>query len=283
MRHFLFRVLLCFSWPFLSVAADVSKLPAAQELLDGCIGTLPDIPLVITGQLQSKSKDGDIEAKINVEMLLDWQAEPPTARYTLRDNFGHALEHLSVTWPAQSASRNGAGELPDETPEYRYFQGDPLVAAPLPVLSDPVRGTDISWMDLSLSFLWWPGGKTVGAEELRSRTCYVLEIPAPPGSFGGCSKVRMWIDPQIHIMLRADAYDGDGTFVRRMDVKGFKKINGRWVIQHVEVESYPSRHRTVLRVRDVQDRERKSYLREDAGSDGEEVEGVAPMAVPTPE
>lgn len=272
MRHRLFCVLLCFSWPFLSGAADDSKLPPAQELLDGSIGTLPDIPLVITGQLQSKSKDGDIEARISVEMLLDWQADPPTARYTLRDGFGHALEHLAVTW------------LPGEAPEYRYFQGDPLVAAPVPVLSDPVRDTDISWMDLSLSFLWWPGGKTVGAEDLRSRTCYVLEVPAPlgagqapAGSFGGCSKVRLWIDPQIHIMLRADAYDASGQFVRRMDVKGFKKINGRWVIQHVEVESYPSRHKTVLRVRDVQDRTRKSYLREDAGPDGEEVEGVAPV------
>ena len=271
MRHFLFCVLLCFSWPFLSVAADDSKLPPAQELLDGCIGTLPDIPLVITGQLQSKSKDGDIETRINVEMLLDWQAEPPTARYTLRDNFGHALEHLAVTW------------LPDQPPEYRYFQGDPLVAAPVPVLSEPVRNTDISWMDLSLSFLWWPGGKTVGAEELRSRTCYVLEIPAPADSFGGCSKVRLWIDPQINIMLRADAYGADEKFVRRMDVKGFKKINGRWVIQHVEVESYPSRHRTVLRVRDVQDRTRKSYLRDDAGPAGEEVEGVEPVPVATDE
>ncbi|MFH0908830.1 MAG: outer membrane lipoprotein-sorting protein [bacterium] len=267
----------------MNVAADDSKLPPAQELLDGCIGTLPDIPLVISGQLQSKSKDGDIEARINVEMLLDWQADPPTARYTLRDNFGHALEHLSVTWPAHNASRSVAGELP----EYRYFQGDPLVAAPVPVLSEPVRGTDISWMDLSLSFLWWPDGRTVGAEDVRSRTCYVLEVPAPreaeqapSGSFGGCSKVRLWIDLNIHIMLRADAYDAAGQFVRRMDVKGFKKINERWVIQHVEIESYPSRHRTVLRVRDVQDRTRKSYLREDAGPDGEEVEGVEPVAAP---
>ena len=246
-------------------AADDSKLPPAQELLDSCIGALPDIPLVITGELQAKNQDGDIEFKLNVEMLLDWQAKPPTARYTLRDSFGHTLEHLSVTWQ------------PSQAPEYRYFQGDPLVAAPVPVLSAPVRNTDISWMDLSLSFLWWPGGRTVGAEEIRSRTCYVIEIPAPSGAFGGCSKVRLWIDPQIHIMLRADVYDTAGTLMRRMDVKGFKKINGRWVIQHIEIESYPSRHETVLRVRDVQDHTRKSYMHDDAGAGGEEVEGVTPV------
>ncbi|HEY8241421.1 MAG TPA: outer membrane lipoprotein-sorting protein [Kiritimatiellia bacterium] len=240
-----------------------SSLPPAQELLDGCIATLPDIPLLIQGQLQSKNSDGDIEEKINVEMLLDWQAQPPTARYTLRDAFGAALEHLAVTW------NPGAG------PEYRYFVGDPLAATAVPELSAPVRGTDISWMDLSLSFLWWPDGTTVGAEEVRSRACYVVDAPAPGGVFAGCKGARLWIDPQIHILLRADAYGTDGNVMRRMEVKSFKKINGRWVIQNIEIESYPSRHRTVLRVRDVQDRTRKSFIREDAG--GEDVESVEPV------
>ena len=52
-------------------------------------------------------------------------------------------------------------------------------------------------------------------------------------------------------------------------------FNSRWIIQNIEIERYPSRHRNVLRVRDVQDRTRRSYIREDAG--GDEVEGVAPV------
>jgi hypothetical protein len=259
-----FILFLCFLWPAVSSFADErDKLPAAQELLDACIGTLPDIPLLVTGQLQSRSKDGDIEQKINVEMLLDWQAHPPTARYTLRDAFGVTLEHLSITWHE------------GEAPEYRYFTGDPLAAAPLPELSAPVRGTDISWMDLSLSFLWWPGGRTVGAEEVRSRACYVVDVPAPTNAFFGCTGARLWIDPGVGIMLRADAYDEAGVIMRRMEVKSFKKINSRWVIQNIEIESFPSRHRTVLRVRDVQDRTRKDFIKEDEG--GEDIAPVAPV------
>jgi hypothetical protein len=265
-NHPAMRAFMCILCLFVAIqvrAADDSRLPPAQELLDGCIGALPDIPLLIKGQLQSKNRDGDIEEKVNVEMLLDWQAVPPAARYTLRDAFGAELEHLAVTWSE------------DGPPDYRYFTGDPLTAAPVPELSAPVRATDISWMDLSLSFLWWPDGTTVGAEEVRSRACYVVDVPAPGGFFGGCMGARLWIDPQIHIMLRADAFGKDGKVMRRMEVKGFKKINGRWIIQDIEVESLSTKHRTVLRVRDVQDRERKSYIHEDAG--GEDVDSIEPV------
>lgn len=226
------------------------NLPVADELLRGCIGALPDIPLLVTGDMQARSPEGDVEKKIGVEMLLDWQAAPPTARYTTRDAFGHGMEHLSITW------------VPDQPVEYRFFTGEPLQAAPMPNLSDPIEGTDISWQDLSLSFLWWPNGETIGAEEIRGRPCYVVDL-ATDGL-----TMRLWIDPKIPVMLRAETWERksaekDLVLARRMDVKGFKKINDRWVVQNVEIQSYPSRHKTVLRVRDVQDRSRKDFIKVD--------------------
>jgi hypothetical protein len=250
-----FCAFLCFLWQ-----SSAAELPAAEDLLRGCIGALPDVPLLVKGELVSRAPGGDVERKLNVEMTLDWRASPSTARYTTRDAFGHGLEHLSITWN------------PGQPPEYRFFTGEPLQAAPLPELSDPIGGTDISWQDLSLSFLWWPGGKTVGAEEIRSRACYVVELPASHIA------VRLCIDPQIPVMLRAETWEpaagaGKMELRRRMDVKGFKKINDRWVIHDVEVQSFPSRHKTSLRVRDVQDRTRKDFIKvDDAG--GEDVEPV---------
>jgi len=37
-----------------------------------------------------------------------------------------------------------------------------------------------------------------------------------------------------------------------MEIKSFKKIEGLWTIQDIDVESFPSRHKTLLRVRDVE-------------------------------
>jgi len=254
-------------------------LPPADSILAGVIGALPDIPLLVNAELQSKTKDGKLERRFQVEMLLDWQMDPPGARYTLRDHFGASLSHLALSWPAGGPA------------EYRFFSGNPLQAAPLPNLADPIAGSDIAWMDLSLAFLWWPGGITRGEEEVKGRMCYVMDIPAPTNDFSGCSGVRVWIDPRISILLRAEAYGMADQKLRRMEVKSFRKINDRWFIKDIEVQSYPSRHKTLLRVRDVQDRARQHYLDRDEGGPEptaenapapEEVEPVTPVPELTP-
>ena len=266
--------LILFAVALFALPGRAGAAPPAEPILKGVIGALPDIPLLVTGELQSRAKNGKLERRFNVEMLLDWQMDPPGARYTLRDRFGASLSHLALSWP-------GPGQA-----EYRFFTGNPLQAAPVPNLAEPIEGSDIAWMDLSLAFLWWPGAEVRGEEEVKGRLCQVLDIPAPADAFAGCSGVRVWIDPNIHILLRAEAYGMADQKLRRMEVKSFRKINDRWFIKDIEVQSYPSRHKTLLRVRDVQDRARKEYLdREEGGPDPaseteaapEDVEPVAPV------
>ena len=262
----------------------IPEMPPARELLNNVILALPDIPLRITGDLTARARPGAAESRKGVEMLLDWHADPPFARYTIRDAFGGAQSHLAITW-AQP-----------RTPEFNYFEGQPLQAAPLPDLVAPIPGTDISWMDLSLSFLWWPNAETAGREDVRGRSCWVVDVPAPD-AFAGCSGVRIWIDPRINILLKAEAYGADDKPIRRLEVKSFKKINDRWVIKDIELTGLPARSKTLLRVRNVADRTRKIFVRpdgetadeDDSGtieSDGitaEDVEPVAPVEIPAAE
>ncbi len=255
-------VLLLLAAPIMAQQRAPSGPPEARQLLNDVILALPDIPLRVTGDLTARARGGAPDMRKGVEMLLDWQADPPTARYTLRDAFGGTHSHLAITW-----------EQP-RTPVYRYFEGYPLRAAPLPDLVDAIPGTDISWMDLSLSFLWWPGAQTVGREDVRGQSCWVVDIPAPD-SFSGCAGVRLWISPRINIMLKAEAYDANNQPMRRLDVKSFKRINNRWVIKDIELTSLPARTRTVLRVRNVEDRTRKSFIRMDgSGSEPDMEAGV---------
>ncbi len=249
------------------VSLPAQELPPAESILAGVLGALPDIPLLVNGDLQSRTRDGKLERSFQVEMLLDWQMDPPGARYTLRDSFGATLSHLALSWP------------PGAPAEYRFFTGSPLQAAPLPNLAEPIEGSDIAWMDLSLAFLWWPGSVTRGMEEVKGRSCYVIDIPAPAHVFAGCSGVRVWIDPSIHILLRAEAYGPEDQKLRRLEVKSFRKINDRWFIKDIEIASTATRHKTLLRVRDVQDRARQAYLDREAGEGvPESVEGTpAPL------
>ena len=237
-------LVLC-AWPVRAAVDDRDELPDrhhlpdARSLLDGVLESLPAVPLKIDARLQSRTREGKLDRTLNAEMRLRWKASTPTATYIIRDAFGRDLEGLDVEMKA------------DGSRDVRYYKGDPLVTAPPPDLYGPIQETDVNWTDLSLSFLWWPGGRTVGAEETRGRFCYIIDLPAPPSEPGAYAGMRLWIDPQIHILLQAAGYDGTGQMVKLLEVKSFKKIRDVWVIQNLDMQSFPTRHKSSLKVKSV--------------------------------
>ena len=198
-------------------------------------------------------------------MVLDWKADVPTARYTIRDAFGASLQHLAITWNTPTQ------------PEYRFLEGSPLRAAPMPVLSDSILDTDLTWIDLSLSFLWWEGGVERGEEPVRGRDCRVIDVPAPDDAGAHIDGVRLWIDSKAGIVLRAEGFDSAGELARRMDVKSFKKINGRWVIKDIDFQRFPEKTKTTLLVNAVEERDRFIAPERDGGGPAEDALESATM------
>jgi hypothetical protein len=226
----------------------------AQDILQAVVDHLPREPLEVQGGMIVRKRHGVIVREFQFDMLLRWGAIPPTARYTIRDAFGRELEQLTVL------------RAPGREPAFVYAAGSPLRNASLPNLFDPVQDTDISWADLTLSFLWWKPEATVTRDETRGRSCYVVAVAPPPRSETGgghqaaagdaaarepYTRVMLWIDEKVPMVLQADGYGADGRHVRRLRVDSFKKIDERWMIKDMEVMGFPERHRTRLTVRDV--------------------------------
>ncbi len=215
---------------------DEPAFPSAAELLNKVLSSFPEVPVRVEAQLLSKTRAGELQKKINAVLWLDWGGREPETRYLIEDAFGRPLEELQIKW-----SRSGSRET-------RYRAGDPLVDAPLPNLHERIQETDISWIDLSMAYLWWPYGKTVGAERVRGRFCYIVDMPSPEDEPGAYAGVRLWIDPEIGILLQAAAYDSGGQLVKLLEVRSFKKVRDVWIIQNIDIQSYPARHKTSLRV-----------------------------------
>jgi hypothetical protein len=230
-----------------ATAARSSDAPPAQELLDDVVARLPREALTVSGELIVRRRKGVELRRLGFEMYLNWGVRPSIARYTIRDAFGGDLERLTVERDARGL------------PTFRYAAGSPLAPAETPPLFDTVQQSDISWMDLALSFLWWPDGELVGRDEVKGRRCFVVRVPAPASVRGGVAgasassydAVRLWIDEEMRMLLQAEGLDTDGSAVRRLWVRSFKKIDDRWMIKDMEVESYPVASRTKLHVSDV--------------------------------
>jgi hypothetical protein len=220
-------------------AALVDTLPDATDLLKQVIAGLPAEPLAIQARLEGRD-DLDYMDKLRLaELQMTWQGGAIQANYTIRDAFGGNLARLDVQRPAN-------GEI-----AYKLFRGAKLEPAVLTLLDSPLEGTDINWLDLSLGYLWWPNGRTVGTEHVKGRLCYVVDLPIPQGVSTLCVTMRLWIESKFHMLMQAEAFDAKQQRMRALRIKSFKKIKDVWLIEDLEVQAYPSRHRTLLRVQEV--------------------------------
>jgi len=91
-------------------------------------------------------------------------------------------------------------------------------------LDDTVRGTDISYEDLSLKFLYWSNAVVEKDQEtLSSRTCWIVRaVPSSKGE-SQYDMVRLWIE-STGGLLQGECYKG-GKLVRRFKVIGVQSAH----------------------------------------------------------
>lgn len=102
--------------------------------------------------------------------------------------------------------------------------------------TDKVLGSEFTYYDLALPFLYWPDPKLVGADRVRGRDCYVLETHADNGPY---RRVKLWIDREFFALLRVEAFDADDNPVRRLAITSFKRIGDVWIARAIEGATVP--------------------------------------------
>jgi hypothetical protein len=111
----------------------------------------------------------------------------------------------------------------------------------------PFAGSDFWICDLGLEFFHWPGQKVLKHETRRTRACTVLESTNPDPSPGSYSHVDSWIDDETLGVVHAEAYDAKGKLLKVFDPKSFKKVNGQWELQDMEIRNIQTGSRTWIK------------------------------------
>lgn len=214
------------------------QYPEADDLIRQVLATMPTAPIQLEGELRTKLRGGDYESVAVVRMVLNANGDSGSASYVVSDFFGAQQEKLDV--------RRQAGAVLHE-----YRAGNDLDLQTFPGLAEKIRDTELTWADLTLSFLWWDGGTTLGLDKVRGRSCYLVELPAPPDLNGFVRSVKLWIDPKIGMLLKADSFAANGELVRSLSVKKFRKIDNVWMVSDIGVLAYPDKASTSLVIHTV--------------------------------
>ena len=227
--------------PETAAAAAAENLTAAQTL-SACAKIIPTERLLLKGTLTVRKLRGIVLAEQPFKLMMDWGAKTPTLEVLLLDPAGTSLvERAVLTRPAGQPAQIQLFAGPEQKPE-----------AP-PSYAGRIRGTDMTWMDLTLDFLWWKDVRfddIPRGESHNGRDCDIL-VTVPPAPIPGCSAVRVWVDRQLRCVMQAEQLDPQGNPVRKMWVQRVKKMDDRWMIRDMEIETLNSGHRTKLFVDDV--------------------------------
>jgi hypothetical protein len=73
-----------------------------------------------------------------------------------------------------------------------------------------------------------------------------LESTNPNSPPNGYSRVVSWIDNETHGIVQAEAYDAKGKLLKEFYPKTFKKVNGQWELQEMEIRNDQTGSRTRL-------------------------------------
>ena len=102
-------------------------------------------------------------------------------------------------------------------------------------LKEKVRGTGITYEDLTLEFLYWENARVLGDETVRTRSCWKLQVVAASRD-SQYWNVVIWVDKASGALMRMEGYDWDGKIVKRFEVVSAQKIDNRWFLKQMRVE-----------------------------------------------
>src|SRR5207253_7828679 len=131
---------------------------------------------------------------------------------------------------------------PDETLQLRIGANDSRLeeikrsgSEKITLLNEPVRGTTIAYVDLALKFLYWPNARVVGADFIRTRNCWKIQLQAPGGD-SQYGSILLWVDKDNGALMRMEGYDSAGKMIKRFEVVSAQKIENRWYLKQMRVE-----------------------------------------------
>jgi len=215
---------------------NVRPLPDAAEVLQQVRMRLPSTPVRVKGEVLCANRGETWTRTYLMEAELNFASRPVKTRYTLSDAFGSPVERLTVCFET------------GQRPAYRYEKGRPLVTMELPGLNRLIEGTDMAWGDLNLAFLWLGAAKSIHRDTARGRDCVVLDIRDDTRD----GVLKVWVDERLYAPLQLEDQNASGQLRRRLRVKNIKKIGDRWMLKDLEVQSFPSQHRTLVRINEVE-------------------------------
>ncbi len=138
------------------------------------------------------------------------------------DNVTYYFQHDPKTFPIRSLT---------------VAPGDTLSGKSTDQITQAIRGSDVTWEDLALTFLGWPATGIVD-DNVAIKQAYAVTVVNPDNK-GAYSAATVWIHQKTLGLLKIEAYDRNdpNNFTKEIKIWGYKKHGDQWLPNRVVVTS----------------------------------------------
>lgn len=113
------------------------------------------------------------------------------------------------------------------------------VRFPAAKLVEPIAGTDVTYEDLAMRFLYWPNPKLEGQESVNGFDCYKLRVDKPGKVGGRYAAVYVWVSKKHGAFIQVRGFDKDGGLVKEFQVLDVMPLEGGvWGLKKMQVSTH---------------------------------------------
>lgn len=94
---------------------------------------------------------------------------------------------------------------------------------PASKLVQSIAGTDVTYEDLTLRFLYWPGAQLEGEERIRGEDCFKVRLNNP-GKDGAFGVVYVWVHKKYGAFWQIRAHDKKGKALKEFQVNSVMQL-----------------------------------------------------------
>ena len=216
--------------------AEIQGRQLAQQLCDA----KPETNFTQTGVLKIRNSKGN---QPDIPILFYTEIHSVNWETTYQISTGPNASVLVVVHEAGAQNHYSFFKglmLKTETQTFKNLSGDRIMV--------PFANSDFWIADLGLEFFHWPQQKVLPKTTnlKRGRDYTLLESTNPNPATNGYSRVLSWIDKETGGILEAEAYDAQNKLLKVFEPKSFKKVNGQWELQEMEIRNVQTGSRTRL-------------------------------------
>jgi len=104
-------------------------------------------------------------------------------------------------------------------------------------IAQKINGTDLSFEDLSMRFLYWKNSQVVGEDRISGQKCHIIRL-INPGKTGDYAQVYAYVHKKYGSLMRVIGYNAAGKPLKQFQVTDLMKVGKEYTLKRMRVDSF---------------------------------------------